>query len=317
MPVGIWNLEWLNHNSQRSYPLAEDATKVDLTGTFTLPDNFILGLYFPVHAGLDVDVENFFVASVSVFATGYNISIGYNDPTAGTTTIVASAIISQSTHTPNTSYALPGIYPFDDSVGKIVIGVLDSINLQPAGQFLFDYAGGKLDSDAIRPMIRGIQSIRVLNNGELSAPITGHVILSAGSNFQLLLTQVTGQPTQITFNAIDGTGLTSTCECEGTVTGPIMTINGIGPTPTGNFSLVGSQCLDIEPATNGLQLTDTCSSPCCGCAELEQITHEIEMIGTGEATLENFVNQLAAQMNTFSQVVLGSRLADQGCVQCS
>jgi hypothetical protein len=41
------------------------------------------------------------------------------------------------------------------------------------------------------------------------------------------------------------------------------------------------------------------------------------MIGTGEATLENFVNQLAAQMNTFSQVVLGSRLADQGCVQCS
>ena len=58
MPIGIWNLEWLNHNSQRSYPLAEDATKTDITGTFTLPDDFILGLYFPIHAGLDVDVEN-------------------------------------------------------------------------------------------------------------------------------------------------------------------------------------------------------------------------------------------------------------------
>lgn len=317
MPVGLWNLEWLNHNSQRSYPLAEDATKVDTTRTFTLPNDFILGLYFPVHAGLDVDVEQFFIYSVSVFATGYNISIGYFDPTTNTVTIVASAVISQSAHVPNTSYALPGVYPFDDSVGKIVIGVLDSINLQPAGQFLFGYAGGKLDSDAVRPMIRGIQSIRILNNGELSVPITGHVILSAGSNFQLALAQITGQPTQITFSAIDGTDLTGTCDCEGTVTGPIKTINGIGPTPTGNFALVGSQCLDITPISNGLQFNDTCSSPCCGCAELEQITHEIEMIGTGEATLENFVNQLAAQMNTFSQVVLGSRLADNGCVQCS
>jgi hypothetical protein len=315
MPIGIWNLEWLNHNSQRSYPLAEDATKTDLTRTFILPDDFLLGLYLPVHAGLDVDVDLFFIRSISVFATGYNVSIGYNDNPSNPS-IVASAIISQVTHTPNMSYALPGINQFDDTVGKLVIGVLDSINLQPAGQFFFDYAGGKLDSDCIRPMIRGIQSIRVLNNGELSPPVTGHVILAAGSNFQISLAQVAGNPATVTFNAVDGAGLTATCECEGDVGPPIRTINGQPPTTAGDFTLNGIHCLTIEKITNGLQLDDTCSTPCCGCAELEQITHEIEMIGTGEATIQSFVDQLAKEVQTFSQIVLGSRLGDQGCVQC-
>jgi hypothetical protein len=316
MPIGIWNLEWLNHNSQRSYPLAEDATKTDTTGTFTLPDDFLLGLYLPVHAGLDVDVENFFIASVSVSANGYNISIGYDDGT-GSVAIVATAAINQSTHVPNMSYALPGSGAFDDTVGKIVIGVLDSINLQPAGQFAFDYAGGKLDADCIRPMIRGIQSIRVLNNGELSAPVYGHIVLAAGSNFQITLNQVPGLPAEIRFDAVDGAGLTEDCSCEGGATaGPIMTVNGIGPDPAGNFQLNGSACLEITPVSNGLQLEDSCSSPCCGCAELEQITREIEIIGQNAQTLENFVNSLATKVETFSQVVLGSQINDQGCVQC-
>jgi hypothetical protein len=312
---GIWNIEWLNMNSQRSYPLAEDATKRDTTGTFTLPDDFLLGLYFPIHAGNDVDVDRFFIRSVSVFATGYNISIGYDDG-SGSPPIVASAIVSQSAHTPNMSYALPGVDAFDDSVGKLVIGILDSINDQPTGQFFFDYAGGKLDSDCIRPMIRGIQSIRVLNNGELSTPLTGHIVLTAGSNFQISINQPADSPAEIRFDAVDGSDLTETCACEGDVLQPILTINGIGPRPDGSFSMVGNQCLEIDPINNGLQLKDTCSAPCCGCQELEQITHEIEMIGSGATTVENFVNRLAVEMNTFSQVILGSRLNDQGCVQC-
>jgi hypothetical protein len=305
----------LNHNSQRSYPLAEDATGTDLTGSFVLPDDFLLELYFPIHAGLDVDADLFFLSSVSVFANGYNVSIGYNDGTASPP-VVASTIISKATHVPNTTYALPGVYPFDDSVGKLVVGQLASIDLQPAGQFFFDYAGGKLDSDCVRPMIRGIQSIRVLNNGELSAPLTGHVVLAAGGNIKLSVSQPAGQPAEIRFDAVDGAGLTEVCDCESPVGGPILTINGLGPDPTGNFTLVGNQCLEIQPIANGLQLNDTCSSPCCGCTELEQLTKEIEVIGSGEATIDNFVNQLALQMNTFSQVILGSRLNDQGCVQC-
>ena len=37
MPLSQWNLEWLDHNSQRNYPLAEDATGFDETSSFQLP----------------------------------------------------------------------------------------------------------------------------------------------------------------------------------------------------------------------------------------------------------------------------------------
>jgi hypothetical protein len=315
MPIGIWNLEWLNHNSQRSYPLAEDATKTDSTGTFQLPDDFLLGLYLPIHAGLDVDPSQFFISSVSVFATGYSVSISYNDD-SGSATVVATAVISKAAHTPNMSYALPGVSAFDDTVGKIVIGILDSIDQQPAGQFSFRYQDGKLDSDCIRPMIRGIQSIRILNNGELSTPITGHVIFEAGSNMQITVSQVPGLAAEVRFDAIEGKGLTETCACEEPTAGPIMTINGIGPDPYGNFQLNGKVCIEIDPITHGLQLTDTCSSACCGCSELESLTKELELLGTAEQTLENFLSQLSAQVNAFSQLVLGSKISDAGCIQC-
>jgi hypothetical protein len=311
----LWNLEFLNLNSQRSYPLAEDATKRDTTGAFTLPDDFLVGLYFPVHAALSVDADRFFIRAIAVFATGYVISIGYHDGSASPP-IVASTIVSRATHTLNASYALPGMGDFDDSAGKIVIGRLDSIDLQPTGQFLFDYAGGKLDSDAVRPMIRGVQALRVVTNGEPSPPIYGDIYLTAGRNFQISVASLDDDSAEIRFDAVDGAGLTEDCVCDDTSGPPIRKINGIPPRPDGTFDLIGNQCLDISALASGLRLSDTCSSPCCGCTELEQLTRELEVLGSAEATTSGFVGRLAAEMTQFSQVILGSRLNDSGCIEC-
>lgn len=315
MPSFLWDLEFLNLNSQRSYPLAEDATGRDVTGAFTLPYDFLVGLYFPVHAALDVDADRFFVRSVSVFATGYNVSLGYHDGT-GSPPIVASTIISRVTHTPNASYALPGVGAFDDSVGKVVVGRTDGIDRQPAGQFLFDYAGGKLDSDAVRPMLRGVQSLYVVNNGEPSPPLRGDIYLTGGRNFQVSLVQLDADSAEIRLDAVEGAGLTEDCACEEAAGRPIVSINGIPPRPDGTFDLIGNQCLEVSPLAHGLKLADTCSAPCCGCAELEQLTRELEVLGNSEATMSGFVGRLAAEMTRFSQVILGSRLNDNGCIEC-
>ena len=35
MAIGnVWNIEWLNQNSQRNYPLSEEATGYDITGAY-------------------------------------------------------------------------------------------------------------------------------------------------------------------------------------------------------------------------------------------------------------------------------------------
>jgi len=317
MPRGTWNLEWLNHNSQRGYPLAEDATKVDTSGNFTLPDDFIVGLYLPIQGTMNVDPSLFFLRSISIFSTGYNISIAYHNSDADPT-IVTSTNIAKSTHEENNSYALAGINEFDDTVGKIVIGSISTLEDVGEAQYLFDYDDGKLDSDVVRPMIRGISSIVLINGTEESERIYGDIELQAGTNIRLTPILLAGEDPTIRIDAIEGEGVVDDCVCEEEPpTGPgIRRINGVPPTTSGDFTLLGDDCLAIEPISFGLQLKDICSDPCCGCEELEVIVGDLERFGEAATTLQNFVNRLEAEVAQFHAVVLGSRLNDRGCLEC-
>ena len=310
MPIGNWNLQWLNHNSQRSYPLTERATKTDTTGTIRLPDSFIVALYLPVHAGLDVVPGNFFIKSVLIAPTGFNITVGYtnNDETFD----VAAANIIRSNYQPNRSYALGGVDNFDDCVGTIVLGALDEIDKLPPGLYEFDFEGGELETDAIRPMLRAVTRLRVSNNSELSDPIYGDVTLVAGTNVRITVANI-GTETEVTFDAISGLNLNEDCFC-GDADEPecIRCINGVCSSD-GNFVLAQDECIDITPASNGLKFADTCATPCCGCTELDAIIDQINRFGDGVTTLQNFVTRLGSEVTQMSLVVLGSKLGDTGC----
>lgn len=315
MPRGVWALEWLNENSQRSYPLAEHASGTDVTGDFTLPDDFLVGAYLPVHAGLAVDPGRFHVLWISAFAQGYSVTIGYT-PDVGDAVEVGTAVVTKHAHTENQTYALAGLGDFDDTRGQIVIGNTDSIDEQPAGQFEFDLAGGALDPDVVRPNIRGVSSIRLQNGTEVSRKLTGDIELRAGRNIALQLIQVGDADPVIRIDAVDGAGLNEECACdEDDEESPcIRTINGIPPNPGGDFTLLGDDCLNIDPIEHGLQLRDVCSEPCCGCEELEAITQDLERFGDSAQTLRLFVNRLASEVTQMNMVVLGSRLNDNGCL---
>lgn len=313
---GIIGEEWLNQNSQRSYPLFDEASKTDETGSFTLPDSFIVELYFPVHAAVSVDPAMFFIRQIGVYATGFSVTIAYNDGSADPP-LVASTNIVRSTHTENQTYAMPGAGDFADASGRITIGDLSAIDLQPIGVFQFAFDDGRLDSDVIRPMIRGVQSIIVVNGNDRSDPIVGDIELVAGANFRLVPVQQAGQNPQIIMSAIDGEGLTEDCTCEDqAVAEPIRTINGLPPDPSGNFTLLGNTCIDIVPIANGLELTNVCSAPCCGCEELEAVNTQVARFGDGVQTLNTFVARLGREVSAMNLTVLGSRLSDDGCVDC-
>jgi hypothetical protein len=310
MPIGNWNLQWLNHNSQRSYPLTERATKTDTTGTIRLPDSFIVALYLPIHSGLAFAPNNFFIKSVLIAPTGFNITIGYDN--AGTAVDVAVANITRSNYQPNRSYALGGVDNFDDCVGRIVLGVLDEVNTLPLGLYSFDRAGGELEPDTIRPMLRAVTRLRVSNNGELSAPIYGDVTLVAGINVRLTAA-VVGAETEIIFDAISGANLNEECYCKVPETGDcIRCINGVCSTD-GNFVIAPDDCIQITPMSNGLKFSDTCAQPCCGCTELDAVVDQINRFGDGVTTLQSFVTRLGAEVTQMSLVVLGSQLGDSGC----
>jgi hypothetical protein len=317
MTLGLWNIEWLNQNMSRAYPLVDWATRQDTAGAITLPDDFLVGFYFPISAGVNVAPERFFLKELGVYSLGYTLGIGYDDGVAPPA-LAATVSIARSTHTENRSYAVAGTGNFDDCIGTIVIGRLDNIDQLPPGQYTFDLDGAGFEVDCIRPMIRGISSLTVRTGQTSGTRLYGDIVLSAGENMRITASGTGGSST-ITFSAIDGEGLTDSCTCEDTENTPpcIRTINGIPPTADGNFRLLGDDCLTLSAITNGLQFADTCSKPCCGCEELNAILQQLDRFTDGAKTLQLFVNRLSGEVTQMSQVVLGSRLGDTGgCIEC-
>jgi hypothetical protein len=312
---GLWNVEWLNSNENRRFPLSESATRVDQTGTFTLPDSFLVGLYLPVHAALDVDPARFYLARISVVSTGFSVSIGYDDG-SGTPPVVATASIARASLVEYAPYALPGVGDFGDTTGKLVIGRADEIDLQPPGEYTFAPAAGRLDTDCIRPILRGVGSVAVVSGTTTSARFSGDIQLVEGDNVTLT---VVG-PGQIRIDAANNPDLNQSCRCAAGVAGalppPLRTINGIPPDAAGNFTLAGGTCITTTPSAGGLSFDNTCGTPCCGCQELEALTAELTHFGQEGATLLAFANDLRGELNQLNAVVLGSRLSDFPCVTC-
>ena len=316
MPQGNWNLEFLNHNSQRSYPLTADATKSDITGTFEIPDDFLVGMDIPVSPAMDMETGRFFVRQLGLFASGVQLIVAYD---SGSDVVdVAIALIPLTDSSVNQVHVLGGVEPFSDTNGKVVIGRTDTIRTQPSGLFVFDIDGARLEPQVVRPMIRGVSSIRVSTaTGTVSERLYGDIELVAGTNVQFS-TVVTPGETKIVISALDGEGTIEQCVCEGDAADIpcIKTINRIPPAPDGNFSMIGDDCLSFFGEEAGIRLTDSCCAPCCGCTELEAITRDLERFASQRSILESFINQLSAESATFRITTLGARLGDRRCLTC-
>lgn len=310
MPIGNWNLQWLNHNSQRAYPLTERASKTDTSSTVTIPDSFIVALYFPIHSGTTFEPTGFYIKSLLLSSTGFNIVLGYSN---GTQTIdVAAANITRAAYVPNRAYSLAGVDDFYDSIGYVVIGNLDEIDQLPPGLYTFSPAAGEIESDAIRPMLRAVSRLQVINNNETSAPIYGDVTLVAGTNIRITVGAANGTTT-ITFDAISGENLNQDCLCDIYDDGEcIRSINGVYASG-GNFLISPDDCTQITEISGGIKIADICAQPCCGCAELNALVTQIDRFGDGITTLQNFVTRLGSEVTQMSLVVLGSRLSSSGC----
>ena len=326
----LWNQEWLQMNGQRKFPLADFASGVDQTGAFTLPDSFLLELTFPIHVGQGFDPSRFYLSKIASTPAGYTLTIGYAPADSSPPTDVAVATFLSSTHVENDSYALPGVSlgsgdplgGFEDSTGAFTVGALAEINAQSPGEYTFDFAGGALDLYCIRPYLRGVSSLTLVNNGVSSPPLYGDIELAAGDNIRLSYTTIVDFPkayVRIQIDADASAGALAPCACPGNTTAlkPIQTINGILPDAANNFTLQPTPCIQINAITNGLQLADLCSQPCCGCDELTALFQEVGHMGDEANTLKAYVDRLKSQVDNFGNVVLGSKLSDSPCVTCT
>ena len=311
----LWDLEWLNLNSQRAYPLVDSANGVDNSESFALPNSFIVALDIPVSAGVSVDPSRFFVLNIGSFASGFSITIGYQ-PATGSPVSVAQSLVARLGFIPNTTYALVGLGDFADTVGKITIGYIDDITLQPAGQFTFSLVATAITPDCVRPVLRGISAFLVNTGASTSVPLYGDVTFVAGTNCAITTTTDTDGNPVIQFDAVNGAGLNQDCTCIGTSAtgGPIKTINAVPPNSSGNFQLNSTaSCMVITAAANAVNLADTCAQPCCGCTELTVIAQDLKTITTNAAVLSGQIATMQAWIAAATNTLLASRISDIPC----
>ena len=295
----IWNTEWPNVNAQRKYPFAQDASLI--AGDFELPDDLIVDFVLPVNVSAAPDPALFHLKQVGVFGSGVTLSFAYNDY------VFATVSLSVASFQPYSTYAVQGAGLFSDTKGWITIGQLDSI-LRTPGAYNFDVSTGRLLPTTIRPRLRTVSSMSIVNGTDVGPALTGDISLVAGRNFRLRV-DLSGVKPAIILDAISGEGTVTPCECSqlDEAAPCIRTINGVSPTDNGNFNLIGSDCITVTPGSSELTLEDVCSTPCCDCRELNVLTQTMTQLQNQVQTMEMVAERLDQELKNTQGNILASK----------
>lgn len=307
----IVGLEWLNQNALRRYPFYDLASLRDTTDSFSLPDELVVDFSMGFQVFSSYRLDRFHLFELSVFGSGFVLTIGYTAPGdtfPDQTQIVGTLSVSSANHTENTSYRLTG-FPggngaFANVIGTVTIGSIAN-TVEQGGVYRFSPEAGRLLPTVLHPSVECVSDLYVVNDDETVGPISGTVTLVAGNNME-----ITYEAGTITFNAIDTSGFTDSCDCVSAGGGDrdipdcIRTINGVIPAAGGNIELAGTACINFESIGNGLLIEDTCTEPCCTNDELNKFIEAQSDLSVAIQT------QLAALVQLEARVVDLGALAD-------
>lgn len=295
----IWNAEWPNINSQRKYPFSQDAGLS--VGGFEVPTDLVVDFVLPVNVSAAPDPTLFHLKQLGVFGSGVVLSFAYDD------TVFATVSVATDGFKPYTTYPVQGAGAFSDSKGWITIGDLEA-TLRSPGSYTFDAPSGRLLPSVIRPRLRTVSSLSIVNGEDVGQPLTGDIALVAGRNFRLRV-DVSGPKPKIFLDAISGAGTVSPCTCSDLDENApcIRTINGVHPADNGNINLIGSDCVQITPGNAEITVTDSCSKPCCDCRELNALTQTLQVIQNQMQTMESTAQRLDQELQNTQGNILASK----------
>lgn len=286
----IESLDYLNLNTLRNYPIREALSKVDTTGAFAIPDDFIAD--FTISATSDVTAR-FYISRILNKLTSALIEVSDSAGTAAGTFTVDFA-----SHTLYKDYYMVTAGSYAGANGKITIAYLDSLKRQPAGSFLFTLQTAEFEPRTVIPTVNGVSRITFVDSNGNSQTLTGDVKVLARSNLRFTFDSGTNT---VTVDGGDGLGLSKKC----TTTNCVERINGVVPDPAdGNISLLGVDCTTISnSAAYTLSISDHCCTPCSGCDDLAELTTRLTTLESKFIDLKGYYSVIGAQLTTYLATV--------------
>ena len=273
------NLEYLNQNSLRSYPIQDGASRVSSDGLFVIPNSLIVDVTLSASG---VSGQTFYISSITNLSTYLSIEISVGGAGVfGTFSSPTSGLTSENTDIPLVASA-----GFPDALGIITIGTLDDLELLPSGIFQFSQSATQILSRCSTVGNAGVTGLTFVDATGTNFTLTGHVTITANSNLQFV-----GVSGGVQLNAGENLGLNKQCA---TVAQPVLTINGVTPDSTGNFNLIAdpSSCISISDIQYGSLIADSCGKPCLGCTDIQTLTNTVNGLEADIYALRDFTNNL-------------------------
>lgn len=282
------NTEWLNRNALRAYPIQENMGRAPSINKVPVND-----LQLPNALLLDFNMcvpgdgtERVWLSRL-VFA-GNVLSLTFSEIAGGTVIATATADVSGYPASAYITLSLLAAYGHDGVTGRVVIGNLASIRETWAdGVYEFSSDQTEMEFCLIRTVAAQLSGVRVVANGNTSPLLTGTIKLVAGENIKLVYRE---SDNAIVINAVPGEGYFENCGPCPVSDNIVRTINGI---PLQDVKLVaGNPCMNIETSGDTITFTDLCSTPCCGCSELEAATTKLTEFDALTSDIQTYRNNL-------------------------
>lgn len=299
----LTNQEWLNQNALRAYPFQED---MQLRPTY---DDSLLDDYrLPNYVILDMAMASAsYEDPPSVYMKSFTIAGGV------VTVVIANSddddILASITFRPDyesdlfdPSVPVPvnfsGVGVHDDIRGTIVFGNIKKLQDSfPDGIFTYTPSETTFETRCVRPSVPGVSGIYITNSygAYETRRLRGDVAFIAGQNMDIEYDEANNA---VVFNADASAGVKEKCDCETPDNREqVLTINGIS---VGNVVIEGDgECVSVTTDNGRITISDTCSKPCCGCAELTFLNQKTNNIITAIGRLNEFSTDLQEKLNTF------------------
>lgn len=278
--ANIDNLDFLNLNSLRNYPIREGLSRTSADGGLTIPNDFIVELQL---AATYDPSRRFYISKLSNFDSEIIVQISdYSGVVAGV------FVINTATHTEYKEYFLAPTELYVGATGIMTVFSLQSIQETFTGNFTFSAEATEFEARTSIPALKGINRLIFKTAAGKTFAVTGDVEILARTNVRFSQEPITGM---IVVDAAEGIGLNADC---GNLYPCIKTINGIRPDNVGNFTLDFSDCASLStiPANTGLLLEDVCCKPCQGCGDIAVLTDRLSSLESQLLALRNYYDSL-------------------------
>ena len=291
MPT-IENLDFLNENTLRNFPIKEGVSCIDSSGALALPDNFMVDLVVSassdptlrVYVSQIVNMPGEIDIELAAYGTGASIGV-FNIPTQA--------------HVRYNTYYMTASSGYAAATGKLTIAEVSSMMALPSGVFTFDQDDTELEMRTIVPGLATISRFVFENADGTTISVTGDIIILAQTNTKFRRVN----DTTVAIDAGDGLGLNAPCADDRPC---LKTINSIAPDSAGNFSLTTSDCAKFSVLSSGtlkgLNLADTCCKPCLSCNEIGDLTQRLMQLESDLLTLRDHYGETSLLSQQFGQL---------------